>query len=226
MSDLRLVIFDVDGVLVDSETVINRVLAEHLTAIGWPMTTAECQALFTGMALTEIRVMAERRLGPLPIGWSARFSQGVLDALAEGVPLIPGAVALLETVDAMGLARRVASNSSRDELALKFARTGLDRLISPDRIHSVVDMLALGLRGKPAPDLFLAAAAAEGVSPADCVVVEDSVPGACGARAAGMRCYGYAPHGGDAGLREAGAGIIRDLAELPAMFQALRTSKP
>ena len=77
-------------------------------------------------------------------------------------------------------------------------------------------------QGKPAPDLFLAAAAAEGVAPGACIVVEDSVPGARGAAAAGMDCLGFAPHSDGAALRAAGAAIFHSMFDLPALFAAAR----
>jgi beta-phosphoglucomutase-like phosphatase (HAD superfamily) len=109
----------------------------------------------------------------------------------------------------------VASNSSHEEMAVKFARTGLAPLVA-GRTHSARDVAA----GKPAPDLFLAAAAAEGVAPQACIVVEDSLPGIRGALAAGMTCIGLDPHGPGEALRAAGAHPVRALSELPALFRA------
>lgn len=216
----RLVIFDCDGVLIDSEAVVNRVIAEQLTGLGWALTAAESQAAFMGMTLTDMRPVIEARLGLcLPADWVAALAARILDTLAQGVPVVQGAEAALRAVGALGLPWRVASNSSREEMGIKFARSGLDRLIPVDRVHSAGDVIATGGRGKPAPDLFLATAAAEGVPPADCLVIEDSVPGTRGAVAAGMTCLGYALHGGADRLLAAGAlAVMRDLAELaPAL---------
>ena len=98
---------------------------------------------------------------------------------------------------------------------MKFERTGLAYLVA-GRAHSARDVA----RGKPAPDVFLAAAAAEGVPPAACLVIEDSVPGALAARAAGMACVGLAPGGDDPALREAGAVLIRSFDELPPILRS------
>jgi beta-phosphoglucomutase-like phosphatase (HAD superfamily) len=122
---------------------------------------------------------------------------------------------VLAATAALGLPFRVASNSSHEEMAVKFERTRLTPLVT-GLTHSARDVAA----GKPAPDVFLAAAAAAGVPPGACLVVEDSVPGALAARAAGMACIGLAPHGDDPALRAAGAVLIRSLAELPVILKA------
>lgn len=217
---LRLVIFDCDGVLVDSETPVARVVARNLTALGWRMNALESQRMFLGMNLSDMMPVIERRVGKLPDDWLADLTQSILATLADGVPLIPGAFECLQSITTLGLPWRVASNSSRAELNVKFARTGLNRIAPQDRIHSAGDVIAHGGRGKPAPDLFLHTAAQEGVSPADCIVIEDSVPGVRGAMAAGMACYGFAPHGGGDALRAEGASIIRSLDTLPVLLEA------
>ena len=96
----------------------------------------------------------------------------------------------------------------------KFHRVAMTDLVQ-GRTHSARDVRA----GKPAPDVFLHAAAAEDVPPAACLVIEDSVPGAQAARAAGMACIGLAPHGDDPALRAAGAVLIRSFDELPALLR-------
>ncbi len=213
---LRLVIFDCDGVLVDSEPVSNRVVATECTALGWPMTTAEATAQFVGLRLSDMPPIIEARLGrrPLqegwPAGWVEHLRGRIIAALAREAEPMPGAAAVLRGVAALGLPYRVASNSSHEEMDVKFARTGLTALVE-GRVHSARDVAA----GKPAPDLFLAAAAAESVAPGACLVVEDSVPGVRGARAAGMACLGLAAHGDDAAALVAeGAVLIRSLAEV------------
>lgn len=189
---LRLVIFDCDGVLVDSEPVANRVVAAELTALGWAMTAQEADGHFLGLTFTDMQPIIERRLArPLAEDWKQALVRKVIDAMAEGVGPIEGAVEALHAVTALGLPWRIASNSSHEEMHVKFGRLGIRSLVA-GRVHSHRDVA----RGKPAPDLFLAAAAAEGVLPEECVVVEDSVPGATAAAAAGMDCLGYAPHHG------------------------------
>lgn len=215
---LRLVVFDCDGVLVDSEAVANRVVAEECSALGWPLDTARSTALFMGLRLSDMPPIIARHLGrPVPEGWVEHLRGRIIAALAQEAVAVPGAGAALRGVAALGVAYRVASNSSHEEMAVKFARTGLAALVE-GRVHSARDVGA----GKPAPDLFLAAAAAEGVPPGACLVVEDSVPGARAARAAGMACLGLVLHGdGAAALAAEGAVPIRDLAEvLPVVERA------
>jgi beta-phosphoglucomutase-like phosphatase (HAD superfamily) len=114
----------------------------------------------------------------------------------------------------MGVRWRVASNSSHAEMEAKFARLGLSALVA-GRVHSHTDVA----RGKPAPDLFLAAAAAEGVDATECLVIEDSLPGVRAAVAAGMDCLAYAPHSDGALLRAAGAVPFRAMADLPRLIE-------
>lgn len=213
---LRLVIYDCDGVLVDSEPVANRVVAEELTALGWVMTAAESDQYFLGLTFTDMQPIIERQLGrKLTAVWKQSLMQKVIDAMAEGVNPIPGAIDALHATTALGLPWRVASNSSHEEMNVKFGRLGIRDLVT-GRVHSHRDVA----RGKPAPDLFLAAAAAQGIPPEHCIVIEDSVPGATAAAAAGMPCLGYAPHHDGSRLRAVGAVPFHSMFDLPALLAA------
>ncbi len=213
---LRLVIFDCDGVLVDSEPVSNRVVAAELTVLGWPMTPAEADRHFLGMTLADMMPVIEHRLGrPLPAGWRARVVGRLVEALSREAEPVAGALEALAGVTALGLPWRVASNSSPEEMQTKFSRIGIFSLVA-GRLHSSREVA----RGKPAPDLFLAAAAAEGVAPADCLVIEDSPPGVRGAVAAGMDCLAYAPHSEGAALRALGAVPFHSMFEVPGLVAA------
>jgi beta-phosphoglucomutase-like phosphatase (HAD superfamily) len=219
-----LVIFDCDGVLVDSEPVASRVTARLLTQLGWLMTAEEANAHFLGMSLPDMRPLIEVRLGPLPTDFETGLSAALIAALSREAVAIAGAADVLRATAALGVPYRVASNSSCAEMAAKFAATGLAPLVA-GRLHSFEDVLAAGGRGKPAPDLYLAAAAAEAVPPASCLVIEDSVPGVRAAVAAGMICLGFAPHGHVAPLQAAGvAGVLRSLAELPPILREMLRS--
>lgn len=212
---LRLVIFDCDGVLVDSEGPSNRVIALEATALGLPMDEAESMRLFVGGTLEDIPPVLEARLGrALPPGWLEYLRQRIIASFAT-VETMPGAHDAVLAVAALGIPFRVASNSSHQEMAAKFATTGLG-VHFEGRRHSANDVA----RSKPAPDVFLAAAAAEGVPPRACIVVEDSVPGATAALAAGMTVIGLAPHGDAAALRALGVRVIRHLSELPPLLAA------
>ena len=219
---LRLVIFDCDGVLVDSEGPSSRLVAREITALGWKIGAEEAQSLFIGRRLSDIPPLVEPQIGrPVPPGWIEDLRDKLIAMLAEEVEAMPGAHGALTATAEHGLKLRVASNSSHAEMAVKFERTGLAHLVS-GRLHSARDVA----HGKPAPDVFLAAAAAEGIPPEACLVIEDSVPGATAARAAGMACIGLAPFGDDPALRAVGAVLIRALDELPAIFRACMEPGP
>jgi HAD superfamily hydrolase (TIGR01509 family) len=211
----ELIIFDCDGVLIDSEGVAAAITARELTRLGWPMDAAEGLSLFLGMSIHDMQPIIEARLGrSLPHAWRAELADQYRDALAAQARIIPGARDMLERVNALGIPWRVASNSSQEEMDVKFARTGLTDLTA-GLTHPAASVIALGGRPKPAPDIFLAAAAAAGVPPADCLVLEDSPLGITGAVAAGMRTYGFDPHGDGTALRAAGAiAVLRRLDEL------------
>ncbi len=185
-----LVIFDCDGVLVDSEPVSRALLAEEACALGWPITPDDCRR-FTGLTWSALRPIFEASAGcRLPSAWPDMLQARLVARLRAGVQAMPGASEALRAVTGLGLPYRVASNSSHEEMAEKFARTGLAELVA-GRVHSARDVQ----RGKPAPDLFLAAAHAEEVAPQRCLVIEDSAPGLQAARAAGMRVVCFAPDG-------------------------------
>jgi HAD superfamily hydrolase (TIGR01509 family) len=212
---LHLVIFDCDGVLVDSEPVTNRVVAAELTRLGWPMNAAGCQVRFLGMNLSAMVPLIEAKLGrPLPARWPHDLEERLVTVLGEDVELMPGAEAALAETTRLGLPWRIASNSSHAELRAKFGRNGLGDLVA-GRLHSHHDVRL----GKPAPDLFLAAASAEGVAPENCLVIEDSQPGVCAAMAAGMTCLGFCPDDDGARLMAAGAAPFHSLHDLPMLLR-------
>jgi HAD superfamily hydrolase (TIGR01509 family) len=215
---LQLVIFDCDGVLVDSEGPSNRAVAEEVTKLGWEMDEAESMRQFIGFRLEAMPAAITARTGrAVPEGWVEHVRARLIAVLAAELELMPGVAEVLSAVTAVGLPYRVASNSSVREMEAKFRRTGLMHLLQ--RAHSA-DHVG---RGKPAPDVFLAAAAAEGVVPGACLVIEDSVPGTKAAVAAGMACLCLVPHGDGAAQKAAGGTIIRSLSEVkPLLQRALR----
>jgi HAD superfamily hydrolase (TIGR01509 family) len=215
---LELVIFDCDGVLIDSEPLSDRVVSAELGALGWVLSPDECSRRFLGMTFYDMCPIIEAHLGRnLPGTWVSTLVAKIAAAMASEVETMPGARSVLETLDAMGLAWRVASNSSHLEMQAKFGRTGLLPLVR-DRLHSSEDVIARGGRGKPAPDLFLLAAG--NVPPGACVVVEDSLHGIRAAAAAGMQCLGFSPHDTGEALAAGGAVPFHDLMALPALFEA------
>jgi HAD superfamily hydrolase (TIGR01509 family) len=211
---LELVIFDCDGVLIDSEAMSNRVTALMLTESGWAVTEAEAEHLFMGLSFGAVQAIAEARLGrSIGVDWVSRVVNRLVDAMRRDVEPIPGAREALDAVTRLGLPWRIASNSSYFEMEAKFGRAGWLELVA-GRVHSAAGTGA----AKPAPDVFLAAASAEAVLPAYCLVVEDSVPGAIAARSAGMDCLGLVPRGDGAALRAAGAVPFRSMLDLPALL--------
>jgi HAD superfamily hydrolase (TIGR01509 family) len=209
---LELVIFDCDGVLVDSESISNGVLARLLTAEGLPTTLAESRRDYQGLTLGEVIAGAEMKLGrPLPDGWLARYDAERASAFQAELRAVPGAIEAVRQVSAAGIAVCVASQGKLEKTRLTLGLTGLLDLFAPGALFSAETVP----RGKPHPDLFLHAAQVMGAAPAGCVVVEDTPSGVTAAVSAGMRALGYAADSDEAALREAGAEILHSLGELP-----------
>jgi HAD superfamily hydrolase (TIGR01509 family) len=218
---LALVIFDCDGVLIDSEALCDRVVSAELHRAGWKLSPADCHRRFLGLTFPDIQQAAEAQLHrPLDPDWIDHLVHRVTKVMAAEATAIPGAREALQATTALGLPFRVASNSSHAEMAAKFARAGLSDLVN-GRLHSAYDMIAQGKRGKPAPDLFLAAAAAENIPPANCVVIEDALAGVQAAIAAGMTCLAFSPETDGAHLRQAGAIPFTSMLALPDLLRAL-----
>jgi HAD superfamily hydrolase (TIGR01509 family) len=216
---LQLVIFDCDGVLIDSEPLCDRVVAAELAELGWPITPAECHNRFIGMSFYDMRPVIEAKLDrSLGATWVDDLVARLTTVLRTEAKPVPGAAEALAAVTALGLPYRIASNSSHIEMNAKFSCTGLAKLVA-GRLHSAVDIIAAGGRGKPAPDVFLAAATAEGVASEHCLVIEDSIPGVRGAIAAGMECLGFSPSGDNAELRSIGATLFHSMFDLPALLR-------
>lgn len=179
---IRAVLFDCDGVLADSEAVVNAEVAAALTARGWAMDAAAAERAFLGLAWPDMRPVIEARTGPLPPGWEEALGARILQALRDGLRPVPGAAETLARLRAKGLPMACCSNSSRAELALKLRALGFAGFF-PGRALSFEDVA----RPKPAPDLYEEAARRCGAPPAACLVVEDSDPGAAAGIAAGCR---------------------------------------
>jgi HAD superfamily hydrolase (TIGR01509 family) len=210
----ELVIFDCDGVLVDSERIAVRVEAEFLAELGWPLSQAEIVERFMGRTAEYMDEAIEAQLGSrLPGDWKDQFRRRYTEAFAADLVPVDG---VLDALDRLTVPTCVASSGSHDKLRFTLGRTGLYERFE-GRIFSGYEVA----NGKPAPDLFLHAAARMGAAPARCAVVEDSRPGVLAARAAGMRAFGYAggltPPGR---LQGQGTVVFDDMRDLPRLLAA------
>lgn len=217
------VLFDCDGVLVDSEAISNRILADAIAEAGLPIAAETVARTFEGMRLDDIQAGVEGQLGrSLPDGWLSAFEARREAAFREGIEPIPGVAGALARLREAQVALCVASQASREKVVLTLGLTGLAEHFAAEALFSS-RMVA---RGKPDPELFLLAAAKMEVDPTRCVVVEDGVLGVRAARAAGMRVLGYAPAARRVGLLQGeGAEILRSMAELPARLGLRRASE-
>lgn len=211
MTVTELVIFDCDGVLVDSEPVANALLIDNLSGYGLHLTPEDCERMFVGGTMAGAGETARRMGADLPRDWVDRIYAQLYARLAEGVPAVPGIVDLLDRLDAESVPYCVASNGSIEKMRITLGQTGLwDRFA--DRMFSAH---LLGV-AKPDPGLFLAAARKMGIGADHCTVIEDSLNGVTAAARAGMTCLAYLPSGDGARLKAAGARIIRSMDEVPA----------
>ncbi|MFE3328679.1 HAD family hydrolase [Streptomyces sp. NPDC059176] len=209
-----LVIFDNDGVLVDSERLANTVLAEYLTELGHPTTYEESVRDYMGSAVHRIHeVVLERTSSRLPAEFDATLLARTLAAFERELQPIPGIVEVLEKLVADQVPYCVASSSSHERIRVGHRKTGLDAWFRDGTIFSAQDVG----RGKPEPDLFLHAAERMGCAPERCVVVEDSRLGVAAANAAGMDVYGFTAMTPAVGLADA-QGHFTDMAELPGLL--------
>jgi HAD superfamily hydrolase (TIGR01509 family) len=209
----ELVIFDCDGVLVDSEPIANRVLAECLSDAGLPMTAEQSYRRFRGMSYAACFADAEAELGrPLPASFVqdhwGRLEAALLVEL-EPVPFVHEALARIATPSC------VASNGRLSTMHKTLAKAGLSARFE-GRIFSADDVA----RPKPAPDLFLYAAARLGADPVRCAVVEDTPHGVTAGVAAGMTVFGYAAQSDAAQLAASGARVFADMRALPELLEA------
>jgi len=217
---IDLVVFDCDGVLVDSERITSRVFADMLRELGADVDGHELAEQCVGRSTADSLSMAAERLGrPLPPDFEVRYGERSRAALAEEVTLMPGVAGM---IDAIGLPCAIASNGLRVKMAITLRVTGL--LPRFDGRWFGIDDVE---RGKPAPDLYLLAAKTFQARPAHCVVVEDSPTGIAAGRAAGMTVLGFAASLPPERLLEAGAHyVFDDMAHLPALLDALRRAVP
>lgn len=216
------VLFDCDGVLVDSEPITNRVLVQMLGELGWRLSLEECMHIFVGKAVKDEMALIEERTGfTLTQDWLQMFWGRRNEALERDLLAVPGAVAGVRAVhQALGGRIACASGADRRKVELQLDKVGLLDAFD-GRIFSGHETP----RSKPWPDVYLAAATALGVDPERCAVIEDTVTGATAGIEAGATVFGYSPgglsHSGADALRAIGVvQIFTDMAQLPAVLAA------
>jgi HAD superfamily hydrolase (TIGR01509 family) len=208
--DLSLVIFDCDGVLVDSEPLVNRIEAEYFTQLGAPMSADEACAQFKGKTVEQVADALESRIGrKLSAEFGYDWAMSTALGLVNHLQAVAGVESLIEHVRSAGIQICVASQSPLPRVLLSLKVTGLERYFTGN-----VFTASMVAHPKPAPDLFLFAAERMGELPAQTIVIEDSPSGVLAARAAGMRVFGYAANEDARALESAGATIFTSMDDL------------
>lgn len=211
---LGLVIFDCDGVLVDSEPIVNRVFVDMLSERGYSLDYEGTLREFSGGTMATRLASTQARFGWVaPDGFTAAFDRRLQAAFERELRPVQGVRAVLDQLSAPWC---VASNGAPEDIRTRLGLAGLLKRFDP-RLFSAAEVA----RGKPAPDLFLHAASAMGVAFDQCVVVEDSVPGVRAGVAAGMTVLGFSALTSSDALREAGAAPFDDMSLLPSLLQTL-----
>ncbi len=209
-----LVIFDCDGVLVDSEVISNQVLIDNLTRYGLTLSLAQSMDMFVGGTMAGVADKARSLGADLPDDWVDEVYRETYARLRQGVEPVAGIPSLLALLDECSVAYCVASNGSEDKMQITLGQNGLWERFEGKRFSAHT----LGV-AKPDPALFEIAARTMGADISNCVVIEDSPSGALAAQRANMRCYGYAAHGDGAKLAELGAEIISDMNQLQTLLK-------
>ncbi|MGB8197549.1 MAG: HAD family hydrolase [Acidimicrobiales bacterium] len=211
MSRFDLVVWDCDGVLVDSERLAVRTESQILTELGWPLTEADVVELFVGRSSRYMQTVIEEKLGR-PIDWKDQFERRVQEVCERELEPVEG---VIDALDAIDITSCVASSSSHAMLAFKLGLTGLAERFA-GRIYSADDVA----HGKPDPAVFLFAASAMGVAPRRCAVIEDSASGVDAGIAAGMKVFAFT--GGVTSaeqLEREGVTLFGSMRELPALLR-------
>jgi HAD superfamily hydrolase (TIGR01509 family) len=211
-----LIIFDCDGVLVDTEPVSNRCFSAALNREGLAWDVPQTMRRLMGRSLRSCIEIVEKELGrTLPPTFVERLQADTFDAFRrEGVAPVPGVAGAIDALEAAGHRTCVASSGDLDKMQITLGGAGLwsrfeGRIFSASQVR----------RGKPFPDLFLLAAQQMGTAPADCIVVEDAPAGTQAGIAAGMRvlCYAGAPWAERAAMLAAGGILFENMGELPGL---------
>jgi HAD superfamily hydrolase (TIGR01509 family) len=216
MTQPQAVLFDCDGVIVDSEGPTFALFLHDLARYGLPMSMETFEANFVGGTVEMVATRARAAGARLPEGWVGDFYDRMYAMLAAGVPLVAGVVDVLDRLDRAGVPFAMGSNGSLEKMEITLGQHGLAH-----RFRAVLSGQAIG-SPKPAPDVYLMAAQACGARPEACIVIEDSANGAQAALAAGIPCLGYAEHGPDTptarALAALGVPLFHRMADLPGLL--------
>jgi len=207
------VLFDCDGVLVDSETITNTVMQESLASHGLSLELHEVTSLFVGGTIQSCYEQAKKLGAHLPDSWVSDIYDEMYVRLAEDVTLIHGAAQVLDHLDMAGIPYAVGSNGPHAKMAITLAKTGLQKRLQ-GRIVSREDVA----RPKPAPDIYIQAAQLLAQPPDRCIVVEDSVSGAKAGKAAGMVTWGFTAEASEESLSPICDATFRNMPDLPLLL--------
>ncbi len=206
-----LVIFDCDGVLVDSEVISNQVIVDNLAGYGLHLALSDCMSMFVGGTMSGVRNKAREMGADLPDDWTEQIYAEIYARLREGTPLIDGIPELLAQLDVSGIPYCVASNGRPEKMQITLGQNGLW-----ERFSKVVFSAHVLGSAKPDPALFLTAAQHfDAQSP---VVIEDSENGVTAAIRANMRCLAYAAHDDGARLAALGGEVFTDMSHVPRLL--------
>lgn len=208
-----MVIFDCDGVVVDSEATTARVLVANLSRFGLPLTLDQLSDMFLGGTMMGVEARARELGAKLPSSWLDDTYEEVFNALEDEVEPIAGIVDVLDALDAARIPFAIGSNGPHRKMEITLRRTDLASRFA-GRVYSREDVAF----PKPAPDVYLKAAAGAGIAPDRCVVVEDSANGARAAKAAGMYCLGFAADTAPERLTPVVDAVFASMADLPELL--------
>ncbi|KJZ19120.1 HAD family hydrolase [Loktanella sp. S4079] len=208
----KLVIFDCDGVLVDTEPATDRILSANLGGFGWDVAPDEIHQLFAGGTIEGIGQEATRRGCNLPETWVDDVYAEIFAELRKGVPVMDGVMDLIHALDQAGIKRAIASNGPIAKMEITLSPSGLYPLFA-GRIYSGHDH-----GPKPKPDMLLQIMADMNVSPEEAVMIDDMPAGFNAAKSAGMACFGYVADGDPARIGDTGA---RPVTHMNQIAQAL-----
>ncbi|RYI33825.1 MAG: HAD family phosphatase [Acetobacteraceae bacterium] len=216
MTRPKAVLFDCDGVVVDSEGPTLKLFVEELATCGLPLPLAEFEANYLGLTVEMVARQATAAGARLPEGWVAHFYARMNDLLLAGVPLVPGVSKVLDRLDAAGIPYAMGSNGSLAKMKITLGQHGIE-----GRFRAVLSGQALNAP-KPDPAVYLAAARACGVDPTSCVVIEDSAMGARAGLAAGARVLGFSAHGPETATAQSllslGVRLFHRMEDLPGLL--------